>query len=266
MDRSLSDLVNVCAMGAVEAWSSCREVKSVTGLWRSRIGSHVGQNRLWVRFLAVSDIYPMFIEPTITWVLLGLSGYLWLDTKIVLKKYYNLISAAAQQQLADLWWCIYLQELTWSVAIRQSSIHGNLNKKFPLAACPGCPHRLRWGDSNETPSRIQSVYLVYLVCFNKWVRSTFMWIFQWDYLAEKNGRKLQHIVPTLWLWGVIGSVGVTLWSVPHYLVKCWKLHHEMMEFSSLVASLVVGSWCRVLPHAVLYNFHLFSSRIKRFAL
>ena len=33
----------------------------------------------------VSDIYPMFIEPTITWVLSGFSGYIWLDTKIVLK-------------------------------------------------------------------------------------------------------------------------------------------------------------------------------------
>ena len=27
----------------------------------------------------------MFIEPTITWVPSGLSGYIWLDTKIVLK-------------------------------------------------------------------------------------------------------------------------------------------------------------------------------------
>ena len=33
------------------------------------------------RFLAVSDIYPMFIEHTITWVSLGFSGYIWLDTK-----------------------------------------------------------------------------------------------------------------------------------------------------------------------------------------
>ena len=30
--------------------------------------------------------YPMFIEPTITWVSLGFSGYIWLVTKIVLKK------------------------------------------------------------------------------------------------------------------------------------------------------------------------------------
>ena len=55
-------------------------------LWPSGIGSRLGRNRLWVRFLAVSDIYPMFIEPTITWVPSGFSGYIWLDTKIVLKK------------------------------------------------------------------------------------------------------------------------------------------------------------------------------------
>ena len=40
-----------------------------TLLWPSGIDSRLGRNRLWVRFLAVSDIYPMFIEPTITWVL-----------------------------------------------------------------------------------------------------------------------------------------------------------------------------------------------------
>ena len=40
-------------------------------MWPSGIGSHFGQNRLRVRFLAVSDIYPMFIEPTITWVIFG---------------------------------------------------------------------------------------------------------------------------------------------------------------------------------------------------
>ena len=35
--------------------------------------------------LAVSDIYPMFIEPSITWVPSGFSGYIWLDTKLCLK-------------------------------------------------------------------------------------------------------------------------------------------------------------------------------------
>ena len=55
-------------------------------LWHSGIGCRLGRNRLWFRFLAVSDIYPMFIEPTITWVSSGFSGYIWLDTKIVFKK------------------------------------------------------------------------------------------------------------------------------------------------------------------------------------
>ena len=55
-------------------------------LWPSVIGTHVGRNRSRVQFLAVSDIYPMFIEPTITWVPSGFCGYIWLDTKIVLKK------------------------------------------------------------------------------------------------------------------------------------------------------------------------------------
>ena len=31
-------------------------------------------------------IYPMFIEPTITWVPPGFSGYIWLDKKMVFKK------------------------------------------------------------------------------------------------------------------------------------------------------------------------------------
>ena len=30
--------------------------------------------------------YPMFIEPTNFWVPSGFSGYIWLDTKIVLEK------------------------------------------------------------------------------------------------------------------------------------------------------------------------------------
>ena len=32
------------------------------------------------------QIYPTFIEPTITWIPSGFSGYIWLDTKIVLEK------------------------------------------------------------------------------------------------------------------------------------------------------------------------------------
>ena len=57
----------------------------IYSLWPSGIDSRLWRIRLWVRFLAVSDIYPMFIEPTITWVPSGFSGYIWLDTKIVLK-------------------------------------------------------------------------------------------------------------------------------------------------------------------------------------
>ena len=35
--------------------------------------------------------YPMFIEPTITWVLSGFSWYIWLDTKIVFKFFFQSI-------------------------------------------------------------------------------------------------------------------------------------------------------------------------------
>ena len=60
----------------------------IPSLWLSGIGSRLGRNRLWVRFLTVlSDKYPMFIEPTITWVTSGFSGYImaW-PQKIVLKQ------------------------------------------------------------------------------------------------------------------------------------------------------------------------------------
>ena len=68
-----------CFPGLILTFHSC------PSLWPSGIGSRLVRNRLWVRFLAVSDIYPMFIEPTITWVPSGFTGYIWLDTKIVLK-------------------------------------------------------------------------------------------------------------------------------------------------------------------------------------
>ena len=55
-------------------------------LWPSGIGSRFRRNRLWVRFLAVSDIYPMFIEPTITWVPSGFLGTYGLTQKLCLKK------------------------------------------------------------------------------------------------------------------------------------------------------------------------------------
>ena len=50
--------------------------KLCPSLWPGGIDSRLGRNRLWVRFLAMSDIYPMFIEPTITWVPSGFSGYI----------------------------------------------------------------------------------------------------------------------------------------------------------------------------------------------
>ena len=62
------------------------ETNDGPSLWSSGIGSRLGRNRLLVRFLAMSDIYPMFIEPTITRVPSGFSGYIWLDTKIVFEK------------------------------------------------------------------------------------------------------------------------------------------------------------------------------------
>ena len=43
-------------------------------LWPSGIGSPLGQNRLWVQFLAVSDIYPIFIEATLLGSLQGSLG------------------------------------------------------------------------------------------------------------------------------------------------------------------------------------------------
>ena len=36
--------------------------------------------------VAVLDTYRLFIEPEISLVSLGISGYIWLDTKIVFKK------------------------------------------------------------------------------------------------------------------------------------------------------------------------------------
>ena len=47
------------------------------------IGAHLGRNRLWVRFLVVSDIYIAYDYPPVS---SGFSGYIWFDTKIVLKK------------------------------------------------------------------------------------------------------------------------------------------------------------------------------------
>ena len=45
--------------------------------------------RQWICnvIMAVSDTYPMFIEPTITRIPSRFSGYIWYDLKIVLNKY-----------------------------------------------------------------------------------------------------------------------------------------------------------------------------------
>ena len=49
-------------------------------LWPSGIGTHSGRNRLLVQVLAAPDTYSMFIEPTITRVPSGFSGYIWLES------------------------------------------------------------------------------------------------------------------------------------------------------------------------------------------
>ena len=48
----------------------------------SGIGTHLRRNRLRVRFLAVSDTYPMFIGPTITRVPSGSIGTCGLIQKL----------------------------------------------------------------------------------------------------------------------------------------------------------------------------------------
>ena len=49
----------------------------------------------------MSDIYPTFIEPTITWVPSGFSGYIWLDTKIVFKKKYECLANRIEQHVKE---------------------------------------------------------------------------------------------------------------------------------------------------------------------
>ena len=65
-------------------------------LWPSGIDAHVGTEQVLslipgsVKYVS----YPMFIEPTITWIPSGFSGYMWLDTKkIELKKLYICMNA-----------------------------------------------------------------------------------------------------------------------------------------------------------------------------
>ena len=46
-------------------------------LWPSGICAHLVRKRLRVQVLAVSDTYPIFIEPKIIWVPSGISRYIW---------------------------------------------------------------------------------------------------------------------------------------------------------------------------------------------
>ena len=70
--------------GLVESGTACPPLL----LWPRGIGARLRRNRL--RVLVVPDTYPMFIEPTITRVPSGFSEFIWLDTKTVLKKDFNL--------------------------------------------------------------------------------------------------------------------------------------------------------------------------------
>ena len=60
-----------------------------TLLWSSGIGAHLGRNRLWVRFLAMSDVYIIISHVHRAYDYLGPFGvlwvHIWLDSKIVLK-------------------------------------------------------------------------------------------------------------------------------------------------------------------------------------
>ena len=53
------------------------------------------------------SMFKLFIEPTITWIPSGFSGYIWLDTKIVLTKLYYINQVIANLYSAhmdpDVW-------------------------------------------------------------------------------------------------------------------------------------------------------------------
>ena len=93
-------------------------------------------DRLWVRFLVVSDSYPMFIEPTITWVPSGFSGYIWLDTKILLTKK----KKKRQLSHSKKWWNWFLHleirhltSICWTVKSRKvSSLRTEINDLVPV--------------------------------------------------------------------------------------------------------------------------------------
>ena len=68
-----------------------------TKLWPSGIYRlPLGTDQVVSSIPDLSDIYPMFIEPTITWFPSGFSEYIWLDTKIVLKKTARLLNLDGQ--------------------------------------------------------------------------------------------------------------------------------------------------------------------------
>ena len=62
----------------------------------------------------------MFIEPTITWVPSGFSGYIWFDTKIVLKKKKKLYILWLLYTLWSLFNDFTLWLLTWNAFHRIS--------------------------------------------------------------------------------------------------------------------------------------------------
>ena len=57
----------------------------------------------------------MFIEPTITWVPSRFSGYIWLDTKIVLTKFFFLNIIYCR--------CMLMSKTTFIVAIYKAEVH-----------------------------------------------------------------------------------------------------------------------------------------------
>ena len=56
-------------------------------LWPGGIGARSWDGKVARSSPGVSDTYPMFVEPMITRVSSEFSGYIWLHTNIVLKKY-----------------------------------------------------------------------------------------------------------------------------------------------------------------------------------
>ena len=91
VERCLADVLHMNFQLATEMNSEIANCKLHHNWWVSLILLCVArpQSLAATHSSSVLDIYPMLIEPTITWVPLGFSGYTWLDTKIVFKKMYN---------------------------------------------------------------------------------------------------------------------------------------------------------------------------------